>query len=645
MKTGMMKHIVWAAAAGALITPACAEGLIDAVFSDHMVIQRDRPVALWGEALAGESVTVSLAGDRQTITADDSGRWRAEFSPRGAGGPYVIEARTTRNTRQTVNDVLVGDVFLCSGQSNMAWPVSRTLNPQAEIADATDASIRLLQIARETSPAPMDDFTTAPAWKVASPETVPEFSAVCYYFARALKRTENVPMGLIDSSWGGSQIEAWIGSANLSSIDSFSEDLALLDLYSQDKGAARAKFAEKWEAWHRATWPDAPAPWENPGDGWKPVPEPFASWTKWSDPDFAGHNGMAWFRKTVDLKADPGAATLSIGGVDEVDMVWVNGQFVGGEFGWGAQRSYEVPAGVFHAGENEIVVNVLSSWGEGGMTGPSSAMVIKPARGGAVPIGSGWRYRIVPAGSGWPPSTPWQSISGLSGLYNAMIAPLGGIGLKGALWYQGESNAGRAGEYEQLLSLMMKDWREQFGEALPFLIVQLPDFGAHAAKPIESGWAELREAQRRAVAADENAGLVVAIDIGEPTDIHPPNKRPVAARAARLARGLIYGDASATPAPAPLRAWRKGKSVFIDFENFDGAAVMGASAPVSFEVCGAERDSCVYADAAVEGAQVKLATPKGVAPARVRYCWGDAPICNLYDGSGTPVTPFELKVE
>lgn len=644
MKTTLAAVLAWGFAT-ALAAAYAAEPLFGAPFSDHMVIQRDRPVALWGKAAPGETVTVTFAGETTTVETDANGAWRAEFPARGAGGPYAAEARGSKSGRQSLADILVGDVYLCSGQSNMAWPVSRTLNPQNEIADAADDGIRLLQIARETSPAPMDGFKPAPAWKAAAPETVSDFSAVCFYFAQELKRIENVPMGLIDSSWGGSQIEAWISAAGLSAIDSFSEDLALLALYADDKQAARAKFAEKWEAWHRATWPDAPAPWEHPGGGWKPVPEPLRSWTKWGEPEFASHHGMAWFRKTVVLDADPGPSMLSLGGVDEIDMVWINGKFAGGEFGWGTERRYEIPAGVFRAGDNDIIVNVLSSWGEGGMTGPAETMTIKPARARAIPIGSGWRYRIVPAGSGWPPGTPWQSVSGLSGLYNAMISPLGGIGLKGALWYQGESNAGRANEYERLLSLLMKDWRAQFGADLPFLIVQLPDFGAHAASPVESGWAELRDAQRRAVAADENAALVVTIDVGDPADIHPPNKRPVAARAARLARALIYGDETVASAPAPQRAYRKGKSVMVEFEGLNGAAVMGADAPIAFEVCGAAPGSCAYAQARIEGDSIRLAAPKGVTPSRVRYCWGDAPVCNLYDASGVPVTPFELPVE
>jgi sialate O-acetylesterase len=630
----------------ALAPAYAAEPLFDAVFSDHMVLQRDQPVALWGEAAPGDAVTVTFAGDTKTVEADAEGKWRAEFPARGAGGPFQIDARTGKSNRATLRDVLTGDVFLCSGQSNMAWPVSQTLNPQAEIADATDPSIRLLQIGRETAPAPLGAFKSPIAWEVASPETVPDFSALCYFFARELKRFENVPMGLIDSSWGGSQIEAWISAAALSAVEPLAADLVLLDLYASDPAAAQAAFAEEWEAWHRGAAPDAPTPWENPGEGWKAAPEPLASWKKWSDPALAEHNGMVWFRKTVELNNDPGPATLVLGAVDEVDMAWVNGVFVGGEFGWGTERRYDVGEGVFRAGENEIIVNVLSSWGDAGMTGPAETMTIKPQRGPAISIGAGWEYKLVPLSIGMPPRTPWQSISGLTGLYNAMIAPLGEIGLKGALWYQGESNAGRAGEYEELLRLMMNDWRAQFGEGLPFFIVQLPDFGAHAAAPVESGWAELRDAQRRAVAADPGAALVVTIDVGEPTDIHPPHKRPVAARAARLARTLIYGDTSTAPTPAPLRAYRKGKSVFIDFATLDSnAVVMGAAAPIAFEVCGAEPGSCAYAEAALDGARIRLSAPKGVTPSRVRYCWADAPICNLYDGAGIPVTPFELPVE
>jgi sialate O-acetylesterase len=650
------RHVVLgcaiAASAGASPqAPDPAPPLLDPMFQRHAVLQRDRPIALWGRARPGERVTVTLAGHRASALADGTGRWQVELPPLASGGPHQLAAATDSGETHTLDDVLIGDVYLCSGQSNMEWPVQSTLNARREIAQSANESIRLFSVARASAPGPGDRFATAPAWQLAGPETVGGFSATCFYFARELQKTVNVPLGLIHSSWGGSNIEAWISGEGLRRVGGFDEQVDLLGLYARDEAAAVRRLGDRWAAWWRSRVP-APAgeePWQSrTGDGWRDVPA-FRSWTSWGVPELAELNGMVWFRRLVsltELQARQGA-TLSLGGIDELDQTWVNGEPIANTFGWGAPRDYTLPAGVLEAGENLIVVNVLSTWDQGGMLGPAEAVRLRLADGSEVPLATGWQYKLAPADVGTPPRGPWHAIGGLSTLYNAMIAPIDGYGLRGVLWYQGESNAGAADAYEGLLTGLMADWRRASGADLPFLIVQLPNFGAPPAQPVASGWASLRDAQRRAVLRDGRAGLTVTIDIGDRHELHPPNKQEVGRRLARTARHVVYGETLTPSGPIPASAEREGGArVVLTFHDIEGRLVTYSSAhPIGFELCGADQASCRFVRAALEGTRVVLhdAGASGP-PTRVRYCWGDAPVCNLYDESGLPAGPFELQL-
>ncbi|GAB4522096.1 MAG: sialate O-acetylesterase [Amphiplicatus sp.] len=628
--------------------PASAAISFAPAFSDHMVLQQGAPIVVSGTADPGARISVALGGRTETAQADDAGAWRVVFAPMAAGGPYELSAQEADGERRALSDVLVGDVFLCSGQSNMAWPVSRALNPEAELAASANESIRLLKIERASAVTPAKTLAGSPQWRIARPETAADFSALCFFFGKQISDRYGTPVGLIDSSWGGSRIEAWISAKALAASPRLRPFLELLALYANDPRKAGEAFAALWTAWWNKTFPDAPLPWTADGAAdWLAAPDEKSSWKDWDVPELADHNGMVWFAKTFVLSEAQAAqdAVLILGGVDEVDMTWLNGAFVGGMFGWGDERRYEIPAEALRAGENQLFVNVYSSWGGAGMYGPDEKMQLVFSDGSSVPLAAGWRYRKVPAAAGAPPQAPWQSINGLSGLYNAMIAPLGDMKLKGVLWYQGESNTGEPETYESLLTLMMKDWRGRFGADLPFLIVQLPAFGAAPSEPAESGWAGLRDAQRRAAAGDRRTGLVVAIDLGDPRELHPPNKQAVAERAARLARRLIYGEDAPRPAPSPVRAERRGDRVAVLFENAGDTQVVNAIEPIAFELCEAAPGECRFVAARLDGDRIVLNVPRGLKPTRVRYCWGDAPICNWRDAYGTPVTPFELAIE
>jgi sialate O-acetylesterase len=623
------------------------EPLLHEMFQDHAVLQRDRPIPIWGSAAANDRISLSIGGHVASTRADGSGHWQALLPAMPAGGPYSLNVQDkTSGANQTLTDILVGDVFLCSGQSNMELPVSSSINAGREISNSANDSIRLLSVAHADSATALSHFAAPVTWAAASPTSVRDFSAACFYFARDLQKTVHVPIGLIHSSWGGSRIEPWMSDAGLRKVGGFDRDLDLMRTYAADPQAANTRWGSLWETWwHAHAEPDS-SPWAGDSADWRAVPEPMRDWKTWGVPELLNHDGMVWFRRAVTLTAVQATsdATLSIGAIDEIDETWVNGRPIANSFGYSTERTYHVPAGLLHAGENTLTINVLSTWDAGGMYGPPDHMALRFADGSQVPLGGSWLYKFVPERMGYPPRAPWGSVNGLTTLYNAMIAPLGPYALRGVLWYQGESNAGDAQQYRALLTGLMRDWRRQLGSSLPFLIVQLPNFGAPSVAPRESDWANLREAQRLAVTDDGNAALAVTIDVGDAQNLHPPDKQQVGARLARAARHLIYGDPLSPWGAVPQRARRKGDQVIVDFDAIDGSLVTySAVRPTGFELCGAERQTCRFADGEVHGHSIVL-DASGMPAARVRFCWGDAPICNLYDTSGLPVGPFEIPI-
>jgi sialate O-acetylesterase len=642
----------WRAAWATLVLMAPVAGaapLLDSMFQDHAVLQRDRPIPIWGRAHPGDQLTVSINASTVRARADASGHWRAQLPAMSAGGPYSLNVHSQSGAGQSASDVLVGDVWLCSGQSNMELPVSRTLNAAREISGSANNLIRVLTVAHASSPAPLEEFQSPVEWKAAEPASIADFSAVCYYFARDLQKSAPVPIGLIHSSFGGSSIEPWLSEAGLRALGGFDERLDLLRLYARDSAAGTQGWAEMWKAWWKARAPAGSAPWKAEADAqaWRDMPEPMRDWKTWGVPELANHDGMVWFRRSIVLTAEQAAqaADLSLGAIDEVDETWVNERVVGNSFGWGTERTYRLPAGVLHAGENSIVVNVLSTWDAGGMYGPPDQMALRFANGTSVGLGGQWRYQFVPESMGYPPRTPWESIGGLSSLHNAMIAPIEPYGLRGVLWYQGESNTGDAGHYQALLSHLMADWRRDFNAELPFLIVQLPNFGAPVRTPTESGWASLRDAQRRAVANDSHAAIVVTIDIGDSHELHPPDKQEVGRRLARAARRLVYGEQVTPSGPLPAAALHESTRIAVSFKDVDGALLaLSANRPIGFELCGNDQGSCRFVDAEIQSNRVLLDAADVPAPTRVRFCWGDAPLCNLYDQSGLPAGPFEIPI-
>jgi sialate O-acetylesterase len=650
MLQGMRAGLTWLLLSAAAAANAADAPLLARIFADHAVLQRDRLVDVYGRAQPGEIVSVTLAGTTKQATAAADGRWQVALPALPAGGPYTLTARTA-DREQRVSDVLVGDVWLCSGQSNMEWTVRHTLNADNEALHSANDRMRQVTIPRFAAPAPRADFDAALEWKIAGPAATPDFSAVCYYTARELQKTVPVPMGLVVSSWGGTRIETWLSREKLVELGGNDAKLALLAEYARDRPTAMHHWGEQFQKWWLSQ-PQAQGtrPWAPDGAGmeWQPAPSVEKTWEEWDVPALAEYDGMMWYRTRVTLTPAQAsqAATLALGTVNDVDVAWVNGRATGSGFGDG-EHAYPLPAKLLKAGENVIVLNVFDMWGSGGLEGPARGRQLRFADGSSVPL-EGWQYALPPAGL-TTPRAPWEAIAGVNILYNGMIAPLGRFGLRGVQWYQGEANAGLddARRYQAQLQGLFADWRRQFGAPLPFLVVQLANYGALARAPVDSGWAQLRDAQRRAVADDGNAGLAVTIDIGNRDDIHPTNKQDVGKRLARAARRVIYGDSASGWGAQPKSARRVDGGVLVSFTGFGGdLLVIGAKDPAGFELCGAAPGSCHFVGAQLRGGgDVLLVDAAAPAATRVRFCWADSPLCNLYDGDGLPAGPFEIAIE
>jgi len=642
---------------------ASAASLLHPLFGDHAVLQRERPINVWGEAKAGEKVEVTLGNVRAQATADSHGAWSVTLPAMSAGGPYTLSATASSGTRKDVRYVLVGDVWLCSGQSNMVIPVNRALDARSEIANASSETVRLLTIPNASHAVPQPHFAQPIAWQTVNSTTIADFSAACWFFARELQKTVDVPMGLIAAAWGGAKIESWMSADALRAQGNFNEPLEILNQSVTDPWRALARWGAVWESWWRSRVKDQhAAPWSvKPSGEWRKAPAGLGPWEEWGDPRLSAYNGVVWYRTFVvlDERQAAQAAMLSLGQVDEVDQTWVNGGAIGARaannlkpeeraepvIGAGPNRTYRLPRGALVAGDNVIVVNVLDTYASGGLRGPASGRFLQLADGTRIPLDNEWSYQLPPVDIGEPLRAPWESVAGLGVIHNHMIAPLARFGIRGAAWYQGESNTEAANEYGSLLDALMADWRRKFGARLPFLIVQLANYGAAPTQPTASGWAELREQQRLAVARDANARLIVTIDIGERNDIHPANKQEVGRRLARAARNLVFASNEPPSGPRVTSAKAHDTRVIVDFADVTGRLVTySATRPIGFELCAREQASCRFVDAEIEGQRVSLDRRAVPDATRVRFCWADSPVCTLYDEAQLPAGPFEVEI-
>ncbi|MGB6487799.1 MAG: sialate O-acetylesterase [Steroidobacteraceae bacterium] len=648
------RYVLAIALTGAFRPAAAA--LLYSTFQDHAVLQREAPIPVWGITTAGATVTVTLASrtaaaspttSQLTAHAGPDGRWQVTLPALPAGGPYTLTAESSAGSREAASDILIGDVFLCSGQSNMEYPTRLASDYDQDVNNANNSLIRLFHVGRFPSAVPRTTFGAGAHWDVTSPQNVREFSAVCYFFGRDLQPAVGVPIGLIESAWGGSVIQAWISAPRIRRLGGYGRYLDLLRVYA----GSPAQAARDWDRiaadWWRLHDPASAAspPWYAPAyddSSWRGV-VPSGTWREWNVPELQTFNGLVWLRTNVelDIRQAGQAAVLSLGAIDQSDIAWVDGVEVGALQGYDVPRVYDVPAGVLHAGNNTIALGVF---GGAGPLAPGSQMMLRLTDGSTVRLAGEWHYKTSVPMTGQIPNVPWLNQFGLTVLHNGMIAPLGATRIRGILWYQGESNADLPQEYARLLPALIADWRQQFGRSTPVLIAQLPGFGPYRPQPQPSNWARLREVERRVAAATQHAGLAVTIDVGSTRFLHPTDKQDVGERLALLARNLIYGQSVVGASPSPVGAWRSRGKVRVRFDAHGGGLeIEESNRPMGFQLCD-RAEHCAFVDAEQRGTDIVLDAASTPGAVTVRYCWADSPICNLYDREGLPAVPFELPI-
>ena len=610
-----------------------------------MVLQRNQAIPIWGWAEPGEKITVRFHAQEKNIRTGRDGRWMVRLDAETAGGPYIMTIAGTGQV--TFSNVLVGEVWICSGQSNMEMPIAgwgRINHYQQEIQEANYPLLRQFKVPNTVSEVPRDDVRGG-AWKVCSPETAGDFTATGYFFARELYRQLQVPIGLINTSWGGTMVETWISRETLAGNDEFRDVVASMS--TQDpEAAAKQRTAdllktitalqgsggnnEKTDSWKDMTFDDShwphmklPGLWEQQGMGLEEL------------------DGVVWFRKTFIVKDEDAGlpAVLELGKIDDSDDSYVNGTLVGGlKNQYNEPRAYHVPAGVLKAGRNVIAVRVEDTGGGGGIYGDAGDMKLNIG-GKTISLAGDWSFRVALAlttSSSGPNSAPTL-------LYNGMIAPLIPYAIRGAIWYQGEANTGRAYQYRKAFPLMISDWRKHWNEGnFPFYFVQLASFDASNGNSEHgSEWAELREAQTMTLSLP-NTGMAVTTDIGDAHDIHPKNKQDVGRRLAAVALHNCYGQPVEYSGPVFQSMKVQGNKVMVRFTH-TGSGLLAKDRYGylrGFELAG-EDHRFRYAKAYIEGDGIVVYQDSISNPVALRYGWADdAGDANLYNREGFPAGPF-----
>ncbi|MEM9675831.1 MAG: sialate O-acetylesterase [Bacteroidota bacterium] len=616
-------------------SPTATEVQPHQLFTDNAVLQRDLSIPVWGTANPGGTLEVEINGHIERTEVSQDGNWQVNLPEMEAGGPYELRIRGEEEA--VLENIMIGDVWLASGQSNMEWPLSGQIDDyENEIANANYPNIRLFTVHRNTSIEPLTQLDSG-QWNECSPETVANFSAVAYFFGREIHQEQDVPIGLLHSSWGGTPAEAWTSEASVRQIKDFS---TLLDsIRSAESGSL--SFAEKQKLQEEAIAQadERLARMAIPQDAkdWETMSLP----TLWENADtpLEGYDGYVWFQKTftVPNSYESQPLTLYLGMIDDVDITWVNGQKVGETKGYNVSRVYEVPPQVVKGGENTITVRVLDTGGGGGLYGPEEEMYLEGnGQKLSAEISGSWKYDETQEGE-FPEVSMFPSEPAI--LYNAMINPLLPYVIKGAIWYQGESNASRAAQYQTLFPLMIDDWRSQWNIGdFPFLFVQLANFNAPGSGPED--WPRLREAQLMTLGLP-NTGMAVSIDIGDATDIHPRNKQDVGYRLALAARKVAYGEDNVYSGPIYESMRVAGDSVVLTFEQVgEGLFKMPDEKLRGFEVAGEDRQFYSAQATIISNTEISIKSPSVNQPVAVRYGWYSNPDVNLYNSEGLPASPF-----
>lgn len=637
------KLLLWIALLGTS-NFALAQLRLPRVFSDHMILQRTKPIPVWGNAKAGERITIEFGEQRyHTITGRD-GKWRIQMAAMNAGGPYVMSVSGEESTQEalTFKDILIGDVWIASGQSNMEWQVSQSQNAEQEIKKADYPAIRFFNVPHAKQVSPQDTLAGG-SWVSMDTAGVKTALAVAYFFARTLHGSLKVPIGIVQSTWGGTPVEAWTSRPKL-----LESPITKTRVVTNDSITA-AHFVKDtldllkfWDIVYKA---DTSIVSSVTGmaynDGrWKTIEIPATL----KDMNMPGYEGIVWLRKELMVTTDiPEAADLSIElGHPEMNYsVYINGQEIAKTV-WNANLShkYTIPGDLLKKGRNVVAVRMAFLWGGGGFNPASDGMYVS-AGNTRFSLAGTWKF-MTDLEASLPTIKNYHRYP--SYLYNAMINPIVSYGAKGFLWYQGEDNASAADEYRSLFPMMIRDWRERWGQGnLPFLYVQLANYMKRQEMPGESDWAELREAQTMTL-SEPNTGMAVIIDIGAADDIHPKNKQEVGRRLALLAKKQVYQQNIQAQSPVYKNHQVEGRRVRIVFkETGEGLKTSDGKEVKGFAIAGPD-GKFQWAEASIHGGSV-IVSASGVAnPVAVRYAWADNPECNLVNSAGLPAVPFRTDV-
>jgi sialate O-acetylesterase len=609
---------------------------------DSMILQRDMPAKLWGWAGANEKITVKFNNKSYKTKATADGTWQVQLPPTGAGGPYAITI--TASNSITLKDVLFGDVWFCSGQSNMVHQMElHNITYAKDIATANYPDIRQFWIPTLTSLQGQQTDLPTGYWKPATATDVQKFSAVAYFFARDIYEKYHVPIGIINASVGGTPAEAWTSEEGLKEFDT------LVKTIQQNKDTAYVRETNRAAAAapRRFTTPDSgmtgAKKWYDINytpDGWRTINVPGF----WEDQGLRDLDGIVWYRREIDIPASMAGKTARVflGRIVDADELYINGKLVGNTTYQYPQRRYNVPADLLKAGKNSFVVRVTNSNGKGGFV-PDKPYCIFSGND-TVDLKGTWQYKV---GAVTEAPKPGSFVAGINAqnqpaaLYNAMVAPVVPYTIKGILWYQGEANTGRAAAYTKLLTALIQDWRAQFKQPqLPFLYVQLPGFMDFNYLPSQSQWAQLRESQLQTLQVP-NTAMAVAIDLGEWNDIHPDNKKDVGLRLALAARKMVYGENIVASGPLFQSAVRDGNKLVITFtETGSGLVTRDGGEPAELAIAGADK-KFVWSRAKIEGNKLIVWNEAIAEPVYVRYAWADNPVNpNIYNKEGLPASPF-----
>ncbi len=624
---------------------AVAQLRIANIFSSHMVLQRNKPVPVWGWANKDEKVTLSFNGQSVSAKINAQGKWMAQLAPMQAGGPYDLRIISKKDS-VVLHDIMVGEVWICSGQSNMEWTVQNSNNAKEEIANTVDIPVRQFKVATQVSLQPLDDITPG-EWVTASPETVGSFTAVGYFFAKELAKQLNVTIGLINDSWGGSQVESWIGKDAMLGSDEL-KDYAQHQLPATWEEADSIMLANLKK--NLAAKNNNQLPIYNKQQLLQADTTVFNSWLAYNAPgqwDWQGvwaFRGTGFFEKTIDVTAGEAAqaSVLSLGDNDGAFELYINGVLI--KQGQGKEAHLvNLPAQTFKAGKNILLVRQAKqtepSWFGNGFAGDPSHLYLQLVSATIPLAGGGWR--IMP-----DLDAPYDFNHGANNhgtiIYNAMIHPIIPYAVSGVIWYQGEANAGRAYQYRKTFPLLIESWRKEWKDNFPFLFAQLSSYGSQQSSNEGSDWAELREAQIMTLSLP-NTGMAVTTDIGDADDIHPRNKQDVGKRLAAAALNKVYGMNNILPGGPMYKSstFNNGKA-YISFDYVGKGLMIKDKYGYlkGFEISGADK-KFYYAQAAIDGDKVVVWSDKVTQPVAVRYAWTDAPVeANLFNADNFPASPF-----